>query len=62
MRDGGLEFLLRDAPAATECASVHAWWPRQVALGARHPSPIVSTARAQRIERAWERIAENRPG
>lgn len=42
MRDGGFEFLLRDAPAAAECASVDAWWPRQVALSARHPSPVAS--------------------
>lgn len=42
MRDDGLEFLLQDAPAAAECTSVDAWWPRQMALGARHPSPIAS--------------------
>jgi len=40
MRDDGFEFLLHDEPAAAECASVDAWWPRQVALCARHPSPI----------------------
>ncbi len=37
----GLDFLLRTAPVALECASVEAWWPRQVALGARHASPIL---------------------
>jgi len=42
MREGGLEFLLRDAPLAVECASVGVWWPRQVALGARHMQPIAS--------------------
>ena len=40
MREGGLEFLLRDAPVAAECASVGLWWPRQVALSARHARPI----------------------
>lgn len=42
MRDqaNGLDFLLQTAPTAVACASVDAWWPRQVALGARHSSPI----------------------
>jgi acyl-CoA dehydrogenase len=40
MREDGLEFLLHAAPTAAECASVDAWWPRQVALCARHASPI----------------------
>ena len=44
MRDQGedIEFLLHAAPAAAECASVDLWWPRQVALFARHPHPIAS--------------------
>ena len=42
MRDDSLEFLLQAAPAAAECASVQEWWPRQVALVARHASPIAS--------------------
>src|SRR5512133_2896861 len=37
----GLDFLLRTAPAAAECGSVEVWWPRQVALGAHHASPIL---------------------
>jgi len=42
MRDDGLELLLRDAPVAAECESVGVWWPRQVALGARHASPMAN--------------------
>lgn len=42
MRDDGLEFLLRAASDAAECTSVNAWWPRQVALGARHAGPMAS--------------------
>lgn len=44
MRDQtqGLDFLLQAAPDAAECASVEVWWPRQVALGARHARPIIS--------------------
>ncbi len=43
MRDKtpGLDFLLQAAPAAADCASVEVWWPRQVALGARHAGPIL---------------------
>ena len=40
MRDDGLEFLLKAATAATECTSVEAWWPSQVALCATHVNPI----------------------
>jgi alkylation response protein AidB-like acyl-CoA dehydrogenase len=42
MRDDGLEFLLRAPSDAAECTSVNAWWPRQVALGARHARPMAS--------------------
>lgn len=41
-RDDSLEFLLRADPAAAECGSVGAWWPRQVALSAGHARPIQS--------------------
>lgn len=44
MRDQGasLEFLLREAPVAAACDTVALWWPRQVALCARHPRPIAN--------------------
>ena len=42
MQDDGYDFLLHAAPTAAVCASVAVWWPRQVALAARHPSPIGS--------------------
>ena len=42
MPDDGFEFLLSAAPEAAECASVEAWWPSQIALAARHASPIAS--------------------
>lgn len=37
-----LDFLLQPARAAVECASVADWWPRQVALCARHARPMQS--------------------
>jgi hypothetical protein len=40
--DDSLEFLLRASPVAAECASACAWWPRQVALSARHARPLQS--------------------
>lgn len=42
MREAGYEFLLHAAPAAAECTSVAAWWPRQIALCAGHASPLES--------------------
>jgi acyl-CoA dehydrogenase len=40
MREGGLEFLLKAATAATECTLVEVWWLRQLALCAQHARPI----------------------
>jgi len=40
MRGDGFDFLLCTAPAAVECASVDAWWPRQATLFARHTNPV----------------------
>ena len=41
-RHDSLEFLLRADPAAAECESVDAWWPRQAALSAGLARPIQS--------------------
>lgn len=40
MREPGLEYLLTALPTAVACESVEAWWPRQLALSARHAGPI----------------------